>query len=234
LLQEGDNLKNFNFKEKKIIYIGVCILIVIICIIICVVVDNNNKNNDYTYLDIEVNNVENNVEKNVEGTEEKSKEKSEEDANYIYVHITGEVVNTGVITAKEGDRIKDIVEKAGGFTSEADIEKVNLAYEVSDGQKITIPSINENNDNKTSADYITEDSGENVVEESTKTNSKININTATQSELESLNGIGPSIASKIIKYRESNGKFKSIEEIKNVSGIGDEKYKNIENDITVK
>lgn len=213
-----------NLKKNKLLYIGVCIFIVIICIIICCTIDSNDKNNDYSYLVTRENIVE---ENNIEDISEKNKEE------YIYVHITGEVINPGVIAVKEGDRIKDIVEKAGGFTEEADTVKVNLAYKVSDGQKINIPNIN-NNNGYNSNNYILEGSGEDIVEETKESNKKININTATQSELESLTGIGPSTASKIIEYRKSNGKFKNIEEIKNVSGIGDEKYKKIQNEIEVR
>lgn len=213
-----------NLKKNKLLYIGVCIFIVIICIIICCTIDSNDKNNDYSYLVTRENIVE---ENNIEDISEKNKEE------YIYVHITGEVINPGVIAVKEGDRIKDIVEKAGGLTEEADTVKVNLAYKVSDGQKINIPNINNNNEDN-SNNYILEGSGEDIVEETKESNKKININTATQSELESLTGIGPSTASKIIEYRKSNGKFKNIEEIKNVSGIGDEKYKKIQNEIEVR
>lgn len=82
--------------------------------------------------------------------------------------------------------------------------------------------------------YITEDIGENIIVEDVKTGSLlVNINTATQAELESVTGIGPSTALKIIKYREENGKFKTIEDIKNVSGIGNAKFETIKNEICV-
>ena len=82
--------------------------------------------------------------------------------------------------------------------------------------------------------YITESIGENIIIEDINTStSLININTATQTELETLTGIGPSTALKIIKYREENGKFKTIEDIKNVPGIGDSKFETIKNEICV-
>ena len=112
---------------------------------------------------------------------------------------------------------------------DADITNVNLAYKVEDGQKIYIP-------NKLEADEIenivTRDNGEGVLQ-GEKQNEKVNINTATQTELETLSGIGPSTALKIITYRNENGKYKNIEEIKNVPGIGESKYKQIENKITI-
>ena len=82
--------------------------------------------------------------------------------------------------------------------------------------------------------YITENIGENIIIEDITTNTRlVNINTATQTELEALSGIGPSTALKIIQYRNENGKFKSIEDIKNVPGIGDSKFEAIKNEICV-
>lgn len=84
------------------------------------------------------------------------------------------------------------------------------------------------------SDYITENIGENIIVEDIKTSTNlVNINTATQDKLETLTGIGPSTALKIIKYREENGKFKTIEDLKNVPGIGDSKFEAIKNEICV-
>ena len=216
-----------NLKKNKILYISICVIITIICIIICYIIDKNNKNKNYDYTQLtQENNLqnENNISDIYKNTEEKQ---------IIYVHIAGEVISPGIYSIEEGSRIKDVIDKAGGLTENADTEKINLAYQISDGQKIKIPNVNDKNEVE---NYITEGGGENIVisDNNTKTETKVNINTATQTELETLTGIGPSIASRIIEYRESNGKFKNIEEIKNVSGIGDAKYKKIENEITVK
>lgn len=151
----------------------------------------------------------------------------------MLVHITGEVKNWGVIELPEGSRVIDAVNKAGGFTDSADIEKVNLAYELSDGVKVYIPSKNEDEiGDTTTQEYITADSGNNVItggnDMKKETKSElVNINKATQTELETLPGIGPSTALKIISYRNENGSFSSIEDIKNVNGIGDSKYESI-------
>ena len=105
---------------------------------------------------------------------------------------------------------------------------------VEDGMKIRIPSSNDENG---SEDYITEDSGKGVIlsEESNNSSSSIvNINTANEAELEQLPGIGPSISSKIVEYRNKNGKFKNVEDIKNVTGIGDSKFEKIKDYIKVK
>lgn len=83
-------------------------------------------------------------------------------------------------------------------------------------------------------DYITQEIGENIIVEDVKLNTNlVNINTATQAELETLTGIGPSTALKIINYREESGNFKTIEDIKNVPGIGDSKFEAIKNEICV-
>lgn len=154
-----------------------------------------------------------------------------EEKNKIFLHITGEVNAPGIIEIDEGARLADVIEAAGGFTENADINKINLAYIVKDGQKINIPNVNYVDTNS----YITENMGENIIIEDITSSSMnlVNINTATQTELETLTGIGPSTALKIIKYREENGKFKTIEEIKNVAGIGDSKFEAIKDEICV-
>ena len=112
-----------------------------------------------------------------------------------------------------------------------------MAYQLEDGVKVRIPTIDDKKNKEET--YITEDSGDGVIidneqSEGNSNSSLVNINKATQSELETLPGIGPSIASKIIDYRESKGKFSKIEDIKNVTGIGDSKFANIKDLITTK
>lgn len=176
--------------------------------------------NDEEYIDInEVYNVkEENLEEQIE-------------INLIKIHIIGEIKNPGIIEITEGSRIADAIEKAGGVTKEADVSKVNLAYLLQDGQKVYIP-----NKNDEEIEYIEDTAGNNVIVEdkTSKKESKVNINTATQTELETLSGIGPSTALKIINYRKENGKFNSIDEIMNVSGIGEAKYESIKDYICVK
>ena len=153
-------------------------------------------------------------------------EKIEEE---IVVHITGQVANEGIIRIKKDSRIADVIEKAGGTTKEADLSKVNLAYQVKDGQKIYIPNINDKEVQK----HIEEDAGENIIVEEKESGNKVNINTATQAELETLSGIGPSTALKIINYRIENGEFKQIEDLKEVPGIGDSKFESLKEAICV-
>ena len=157
-------------------------------------------------------------------------EEIEENTNEIKVHIAGEVEKEGVIEIEENSRIEDVIEKAGGTTMDADLSKINLAYTVKDGQKIYIPNIEEGMKDG----YISEDAGDGVLlSEQENKQEKVNINTAKQTELETLSGIGPSTALKIINYRNENGNFKDIEELKNVPGIGESKFEAIKEDICI-
>ena len=185
------------------------------------------KQDDYKYKEIETI-IEEDSAANAVNYEEKIEDTS------IIVHVTGAIKKDGIIEVKQGDRIADVIEKAGGITEEADLSKVNLAYKVSDGQKIYIPSINEKDLQTGTEEYITNEAGKNIIVEEEETNKeKVNINTATQTELETLSGIGPSTALKIINYRNENGKFKTKEDIKNVPGIGEQKYESIKENINI-
>lgn len=151
----------------------------------------------------------------------------------IIVHITGEVAKEGIVKIKKESRLADVIEKAGGTTEEADLSRVNLAYKVEDGQKIYIPNINDKENEKEVQEYITEEAGTNVIIEGNESGNKVNINTATQAELETLPGIGPSTALKIVNHRKENGKFEQIEDIKNVPGIGEAKFESLKEEICV-
>ena len=165
---------------------------------------------------------ETNNESNIDGEDEEVEE--------IIVHITGEVNKPGIVILNKNSRIADAINKAGGATKEADLNQINLAYILEDGQKIYIPNKNEKIDED---EYITEGNGNNIGNNNSKEGEKVNINEAMQTELEELPGIGPSLASRIIEYREQNGDFKKIEELQNVKGIGDAKYNDIKDKVTV-
>lgn len=143
----------------------------------------------------------------------------------------------GIVKLKDGARIYDAIEMAGGSTDDADLSKINLAYVLEDGQKVYIPKIGEINQENAEEEYITFEYGnnKNIIQDYNKGgNEKVNINTANQTELETLPGIGTATAEKIIDYRNKNGKFSSIEDIQNVKGIGNAKYENIKESICVK
>ena len=108
------------------------------------------------------------------------------------------------------------------------MKNVNLAYQLEDGQKIYIPNIN---DIETE---VIDDGASGIVGDTTAAQGIININKADENELQSLNGIGESLASSIVEYRKENGKFETIEDLKNVPGIGESKFENIKAYIKVK
>lgn len=200
------------------------ILIIILGTTIFVFIYFNLKNeNDFTKIDMSQ--FENKIEEESENKIEESDEKEEK----IKIHITGEVNVQGIIELKEGDRIADAIEEAGGITDKADVTKINLAYTLEDGQKLYIPSIEDKEIVEKEGIFESEDLLKNE-----EKNKKVNINKATEEELQKINGVGPSLASKIIKYRKENGNFKTIEDLKNVSGIGDKKFEGIKDYIRVK
>ena len=233
-MKVGDNLENLN-KTQKIVLYGIGIVLVIL-IIIYLFTKDNTVYSDYSNLYPEENNV---------AVVENEIKADEVPKNLIYVYVAGEVNNPSVVELEEGQRVADAIEKAGGLTDSGEIKNINLAYKLKDGEKLYIPSLDEvieSEEEDADIAYITSgingeingttsNSGNNS--ENSTNNGLININTATQTELETLDGIGPSTAKKIIDYREENGKFNSIEDIQNVSGIGDAKYAAIKNDICV-
>lgn len=206
-------------KNKKYIIIALLFIFLIIGIIIVKQFDTEEKES------LELISIE-------EETEQDNKSIEEEEDYKIVVHITGEVEKEGIIEIKEGGRISDAIDAAGGLTKEADLERVNLAYELEDGQKIYIPNKND----KDIEEYVTEGVDDIVLpdELSNMGDGLININKADLEELQELDGIGEALAENIIAYRENNGKFKDIEDIKNVSGIGDSKYEKIKDSIKIK
>lgn len=160
--------------------------------------------------------------------------KEDEVEQKIMIHITGCVKNQGIVILKPGNRIIDAIEIAGGATEEADLNKINLAYELQDGEKLYIPSKNDSEETS----YLSSGESHYVIGStstaSEKENAIVNINKATKEQLQTLNGIGESMANKIIQYRKENGGFENIEDIKNVPGIGDAKFNGIKDNITVK
>ena len=182
------------------------ILIIIFGILIIIIFLFVNKKEDYEYIDM------NDVLLETTSAEKLEQNNVEEK---IKIHILGEVNYNGILELVVGSRISDAIEKAGGLTTLADVSKVNLAYILEDGEKLYIPSINDVED----VEYLLSENG---------SSSKTNINTAKLEELQNIPGVGPSIAQAIIDYREENGKFLNIEDIKNVSGVGESKYKNME------
>ena len=142
----------------------------------------------------------------------------------VAVHIGGAVKSPGLYYLDSTARVADAIEKAGGPTSDADLDSINLASHITDGMKILVPS------------KINKITGENTEVSSSNnpgTPGKININTASSKDLDTLPGIGEVLAQRIVSYRETNGPFKSIEDLLKVSGIGKKKLESIKDLIVV-
>ena len=161
-----------------------------------------------------------NIEQSVE--EESQNQNVTDNAIDIYVDIGGCVNNPGVYKIVAGTRLFQVIEKAGGLTEDADLDSINQAEEVYDGQKILIFPKNEE-----------DDIGNMQMSSDRDLSGKININNADASKLQEIPGVGPVTSQSIIDYRESIGRFKSIEEIKNVSGIGEKTFEKLKEHITV-
>lgn len=199
----------------------------IVLVMIFVYVINNSSNNDNVYAS-------NGVE---------AKEKKDEDKNVLvskyYVDIKGEVKNPGIYEVSSDARINDVIKLSGGLTKNADVSIINLSKKVTDEMVIKIYSKKEVSDAKNSInkepeviEIIKEIEKECVCPVSSDINTnnskdgKININTATKEELMTIPRIGESKADIIIEYR-NNKKFKNVDEIKNISGIGDKLFESI-------
>lgn len=210
---------NFNFSKDKIL-IGIAIIVLVGFGYYKSNSDNLNNNQIQTLVDT----------KSTESINEKSENNTQnrEDNSTTMCQIDGCVNKPGVYSFKKDDRIKDIVELAGGFTQDADTKSVNLAMKLKDEMKVYVPSKTETskaqNNNIESSDIVTI--------KDNNSNSLVNINTADSNKLQTLPGIGPSKAKKIIEFREKN-QFKKIEEIKNVDGIGDKTFESLKSLITI-
>ena len=190
---------------------------------------NSNKDSglmvidNYSYENHIVNGVTpNNIDDSIAENDDITDQNLEKSPAKIKVYITGQVKNPGVIEVEEGSRLEDVVEKAGGLLEDADLLRVNLAIRVKDEGMYIIPK---EGDPVPEAMY----DSSNMSQEG----SKININTASETELQQLPRIGPALAKGIIEYREKNGPFKKIEEIKNVPRIGDKTFEELKELITV-
>lgn len=217
-------------KDKKIVVLGI-IAAVFFIISIYLYKDTNNG-------EIEKNVMENIfVEENTNAIEEKDsgeistvevfKAEKQQEKKKIVVEIKGEVKNPDVYYLEEGAIVKDLIDKAGGPTEEANLDSINRALTLKDGACIIINNKNQDNANSNSMINLND-----ISKGSDKMDSLININTATLEELKTLKGIGEAKAQDIIDYREKNNGFKTIDELKNVKGIGEKTFENLKDSIS--
>ncbi|WP_029186500.1 helix-hairpin-helix domain-containing protein [Streptococcus suis] len=160
-----------------------------------------------------------------EQTEETSREESEEPSQLV-VDVKGAVTEPGIYYLDAGSRVNDAVEAAGGLTSQADPKSINLAQKLSDEAVVYVASKDENISvvaSTTTSSAMSQEGNE----------SKVNLNTATEADLQTISGIGAKRAADIIAYREANGGFKSVDDLNNVSGIGNKTMESIRPYVTV-
>ncbi len=215
-----------NRKKKNIILI---VMIIIALSTLFFIIKENDSDNEEKVVCME-DSEKKEKEDELSNTNEEEVEKKQE---LVMVHVTGEVKKEGVYSLIKGSRIKDAVDMAGGITEKACIENINFAAKLEDEMRIKIPNKEEvENKKELEKDTCSEIK---MKDESIKKSKKvkININKATKEELESISSVGPSTADKIIKHRNENGKFKNIEDIKKVKGIGESKFQNMKDEIEV-
>jgi competence protein ComEA len=157
-----------------------------------------------------------------QGTETGADDKPAE----VVVHVAGAVAKSGVYHLPAGSRVIDALEAAGGAAAEADVDALNLAQPLVDGQKVWVPK-------KGEVPAVQAMGASSVLGLGAGGAGKININTAGVAELEKLPGLGPALAQRIIDYRNAHGPFKSIEELKNVSGIGEKRFAELKDHVTL-
>ena len=203
-------------KRKDKIIMG------LIIVIVALIANNYVKNNEDDLLKSEISLLDTSSDALSPADEDESVEIDE-----MKVYISGEIGKEGVYEFVDGDRLDDLIKKAGGLTENANAKDLNLAMKLEDEMKIYIPSIYEvsSDDANDTIPIITSDS-----KDSSK--DKVNINNASKEELMTLPNIGDKRADSILEYRESN-KFETIEDLKNVNGIGEKFYQSLKDLITV-
>lgn len=229
----------FTYRHKKQIIL-VCLGLVLLLVIGSFFIYKN-----YT--------AENKEEKNIVLNTKKDTKKDEEEEEEVYyqVDIKGEVINPGIYTVKEGSRVIDVIRLAGDLTEVADTSVLNLSKKVKDEMVIIVYSYDEVENftatkekeeieqeaclsqNGIQNDACIKDSTDDTSSSSVVISGKVSLNTATLDELMTLPGIGEAKAQAIIEYREEVGAFQNIEELKEVSGIGDAIFDQIKENITI-
>ncbi|NQJ73497.1 ComEA family DNA-binding protein [Streptococcus suis] len=158
---------------------------------------------------------------------EKVSTEASEEPSQLVVDVKGAVAKPGLYTLEAGARVNDAVKAAGGLTSQADPKSINLAQKLSDEAVVYVASKDEN------ISVVASTTASSAISPEEKSTSLVNLNTATEADLQTISGIGAKRATDIIAYREANGGFKSVDDLNNVSGIGDKTMESIRPYVTV-
>ncbi|GAA0432070.1 MAG: helix-hairpin-helix domain-containing protein [Bacillota bacterium] len=197
-----------NILKKVLFFIGIPVVIIILLLMIG---DKDTGDEDAKIID---------TSEPIDPTDTVNSNRTNqvEDTSTVVVDVKGEVNKPGVYELEVEDRVIDAIEVAGGFTKNADESQVNLAQKVQDEMVISVAD--------SESDYSSSLSG-------TETNEKLRINQASVEEIESLSGIGPAKAEAIVRYREENGPFTTIDDLLNVSGIGEKTIEVFQEEIQI-
>ena len=149
---------------------------------------------------------------------------SEPTARTLTVHVAGAVNNPGLYKLNEGSRVADALGRAGGPAQGAILDDINLAARLTDGEKVMVPR------QTVPADLP---AAEATGGTGSTSSVRVNINTASEAQLDALPGVGPALATRIVQYREKNGTFSSVDELDNVSGIGPSKLDSLKDLVTI-
>ncbi|EHJ53185.1 helix-hairpin-helix domain-containing protein [Streptococcus macacae] len=212
-------------KEKRVLY-SILGVILILCLLGCFLFFSYDKSDD------KLSSLKSQSSQIISKTAEKKEEKkpSAHSSTTITVDIKGAVRHQGVYTLPADSRVNDIIRIAGGLTAEADRKSVNLAQKLKDESVVYVATKDEKIN-------VSDDSIHNHSAAAEKNQDadqkKINLNTATLTELQTISGIGEKRAQDIIDYRETNGGFKSVEDLKNISGIGDKTFEKLKDMVSV-
>ncbi|WP_368399556.1 helix-hairpin-helix domain-containing protein [Streptococcus anginosus] len=156
---------------------------------------------------------------------------SSAESEFLTVDVKGAVKNPGIYQLKKTSRINDAIQKAGGLTTDADSKSINLAQKLTDEAVVYVATMGENAASVSSNTGQSSTSGTSEV--ASQKGNKVNLNTADLSELQTISGIGQKRAQDILDYREANGKFNSVDDLKNVSGVGAKTLEKLKEYVTV-
>lgn len=231
-------IKIFLIDNKKYLFIGV---IFVLALILFLHSNQRNENNDFNNADNQPKVVKSELP-DTQKAKATLKKAAVSKPQEVTCDIAGAVKNEGVYTLKQGARLNELIEVAGGLAHNAQLKNVNRALILRDQDKIHIPYRGE----KIKSDQIVSSVGSNTTYSTSEqpsgnansigehsNSSKININTANIQELQKLNGIGQKKAELIVAYRQENGQFKKIEDLKQISGIGDKTFEALKDQLAV-
>lgn len=210
-----------NFEKYPIMLAVIILVFSLLCILIMFIVFSTKHKENIKVDDIV-------LASSLETSKESNDTLPSRTENTIVVDIKGAISVEGTYQMKVGDRVVDVIKKAGDFTDNADKTSVNLAQKVTDEMMIYVARQDEQRSLLMSSNFRSSDT-----ENKTEVKKKLNLNTASENDLQNISGIGKKKAEDIVAYREEHSRFSSIDELKNISGIGDKTLEKLKEEVSV-